>query len=166
MLSICTAPGIGPNVRPFESCRIELLMQTCLLKLYTVCTTFLQQTEIWIIVSSVMAWCCNTDDQSRHLPLYLTQVSWKTPLFTIRWTVAEDSLFHIVIPNYIFLLLYKDMNEKVQYWSSDTFVIFCIQYIIPDDRLTTLTLRVLMSYIYGAPILDVSRSHTTTHHSR
>ena len=23
-----------------------------------------------------------------------------------------------------------------------------------------------MSYIYGAPILDVSRSHTTTHHSR
>ena len=29
-----------------------------------------------------------------------------------------------------------------------------------------LTLRRLMSYIYGAPILDVSRSHTTTHHSR
>jgi len=30
----------------------------------------------------------------------------------------------------------------------------------------SLTLRVLMSYICGAPILDVSRSHTTTHHSR
>jgi hypothetical protein len=29
-----------------------------------------------------------------------------------------------------------------------------------------LTFRLLMSYIYGAPILDVSRSHTTTHHSR
>jgi len=28
-----------------------------------------------------------------------------------------------------------------------------------------LTLRLLMSYIFGAPILDVSRSHTT-HHSR
>ena len=32
-----------------------------------------------------------------------------------------------------------------------------------------LTLRVLMSYIYiyiyGAPLLDVSRSHTTTHQS-
>ena len=27
-----------------------------------------------------------------------------------------------------------------------------------------LTLRRLMSYIYGAPILDVSRSHTTTQH--
>ena len=30
----------------------------------------------------------------------------------------------------------------------------------------SLTLKLLMSYIYGAPILDVSRSHTTTHHSR
>ena len=27
----------------------------------------------------------------------------------------------------------------------------------------SLNLRLLMSYIYGAPILDVSRSHTTTH---
>ena len=30
----------------------------------------------------------------------------------------------------------------------------------------SLTLRLLMSHIYGAHILDVSRSHTTTHHSR
>jgi len=29
-----------------------------------------------------------------------------------------------------------------------------------------LTLRLLMSYIYGAPILGVSRSHTTTQYSR
>jgi hypothetical protein len=34
---------------------------------------------------------------------------------------------------------------------------FCIRY---------LNLRLLMSYIYGAPILDVSISHTTTQHSR
>ena len=33
-------------------------------------------------------------------------------------------------------------------------------------RVKSLTLRQLMSYIYRAPILDVSRSHTTTHHSR
>ena len=32
--------------------------------------------------------------------------------------------------------------------------------------LSMLTLRRLMSYIYGAPILDVSRSHTTTQHIR
>ena len=33
-------------------------------------------------------------------------------------------------------------------------------------RIKLLTFRLLMSYIYGAPILDVSRSHTTTQHSR
>ena len=33
-------------------------------------------------------------------------------------------------------------------------------------RSITLTLRSLTLYIYGAPILDVSRSHTTTQHSR
>ena len=33
-------------------------------------------------------------------------------------------------------------------------------------RVKSLNFRLLMSYIYGAPILDVSRSHTTTQHSR
>ena len=33
-------------------------------------------------------------------------------------------------------------------------------------RVKSLTFRRLMSYIYGAPILDVSRSHTMTQHSR
>ena len=33
-------------------------------------------------------------------------------------------------------------------------------------RVKLLTFRRLMSYIYGAPILDVSISHTTTQHSR
>ena len=35
-----------------------------------------------------------------------------------------------------------------------------------DMKSSTLTLRSLTLYIYGAPILDVSRSHTTTQHSR
>ena len=33
-------------------------------------------------------------------------------------------------------------------------------------RVKLLTFRLLMSRMYGAPILDVSRSHTTTHYSR
>ena len=33
-------------------------------------------------------------------------------------------------------------------------------------RVKSLIIRLLMSYIYGAPILGVSRSHTTTQHSR
>ena len=44
------------------------------------------------------------------------------------------------------------------------------QHFLHVSRIKLLTLRLLMSYIYiyiyGAPILDVSRSHTTTHHSR
>ena len=39
----------------------------------------------------------------------------------------------------------------------------CIRLLLD---LCLLTLRRLTSYIYGAPILDVSRSHTTTQHSR
>jgi hypothetical protein len=31
-------------------------------------------------------------------------------------------------------------------------------------RVKSLTLRLLMLYVYGAPILDVSRSHKTTQH--
>ena len=41
-----------------------------------------------------------------------------------------------------------------------------IEYKKLNQDMQTLTLRWLMSYIYGAPILDVSRSHTTTQHSR
>jgi len=33
-------------------------------------------------------------------------------------------------------------------------------------RVKSLTIRLLMSYLYGEPILDISRSYTTTHHSR
>ena len=47
-------------------------------------------------------------------------------------------------------------------------IIHWIQENLSSDRKAEgeLTLRRLMSYIYGAPILDVSRSHTTTQHSR
>ena len=52
---------------------------------------------------------------------------------------------------------------KLQYESWSSF----IEKEPLDLRLIcSLTLRRLMSYIYGAPILDVSRSHTTTQHSQ
>jgi len=48
---------------------------------------------------------------------------------------------------------------------------YVIKFCVKLDKSATvtfasLTFRRLMSYIYGAPILDVSRSHTTTQHSR
>ena len=45
-------------------------------------------------------------------------------------------------------------------------LIFISTGLINITHMYILTLRRLMSYIYGAPILDVSRSHTTTHYSR
>ena len=50
-------------------------------------------------------------------------------------------------------------------WCSDLITLsvwLCTSYL----QQCLLTLRLLMSCMYGAPILDVSRSHTTTHHSR
>jgi len=41
-----------------------------------------------------------------------------------------------------------------------------IVHLVGVIRKSGLTFRLLMSYIYGAPMLDVSRSHTTTQHSR
>ena len=55
-----------------------------------------------------------------------------------------------VLDNYF--ALYKVLRLKV--------------WVLPRKTASVLTLRRLMSYIYGAPILDVSRSHTTTQHSR
>ena len=54
----------------------------------------------------------------------------------------------------------QDPEMSVFDLSDCSSVCFCIVVLIE------LTLRRLMSYIYGAPILDVSRSHTTTQHSR
>ena len=52
-----------------------------------------------------------------------------------------------------FTCVQNDPFHSIQFWGK------CLHR-------ACLTLRLLMSYIYGAPILDVSRSHTTTQHSR
>ena len=57
-------------------------------------------------------------------------------------------------------LVWKHWSSvKVNAWSCT----ITVPYVV---LVWCLTLRWLMSYIYGAPILDVSRSHTTTQHSR
>ena len=62
------------------------------------------------------------------------------------------------------LQLFSRMQRYDHLW----FIQTCLdthRVLKPHDHFM-LTLRRLMSYIYGAPILDVSRSHTTTQHSR
>ena len=60
------------------------------------------------------------------------------------------------------LLQNVDRQTRVYLWFRHD----AVSLIYPLASRAFLTLRWLMSYIYGAPILDVSRSHTTTQHSR
>ena len=58
---------------------------------------------------------------------------------------------------------FPDLGEEIQYLH---FGLCFINPLKMKRRPLYLTLRLLMSYIYGAPILDISRSHKTTQHSR
>ena len=62
---------------------------------------------------------------------------------------------------FVLSLLYK--NIKIKIYRS---VLLLVVLYGCENWSITLTLRSLTLYIYGAPILDVSRSHTTTQHSR
>ena len=63
------------------------------------------------------------------------------------------------VPGNSAIRTHTQITENVSYFHDQDSDISYLQEVI-------LTLRRLMSYIYGAPILDVSRSHTTTQHSR
>jgi len=85
---------------------------------------------------------------------------------------VSDRMLYIVLRgcwcNIIVLNVHTSSKEKI-YDSKDGFDEELEQVFdrVPKYQIKiTLTLRRLMSYIYGAPILDVSRSHTTTQHSR
>ena len=61
-------------------------------------------------------------------------------------------------------VLKKREEQCLEMWKKRMYC--CSNFVAVSSLvLELLTLRRLMSYIYGAPILDVSRSHTTTQHS-
>ena len=71
------------------------------------------------------------------------------------WLSVETVPFALYIINRLVLIT---QVESVYYTVRTEFLY--------KTYVSSLTLRRLMSYIYAAPILDVSRSHTTTQHSR
>ena len=74
---------------------------------------------------------------------------------------------YIVIPQITVRITGRFLNPMLcSFLASSTEAISIDITFLNSIFLIILTLRVLMSYIYGAPILDVSRSHTTTQHSR
>jgi len=81
------------------------------------------------------------------------------------WVWQKDSVRELAYCctdfNFVHHFLILGFKDRLNPWP------FLLQNSFDTQRYrTALTLRRLMSYIYGAPILDVSRSHTTTQHSR
>jgi len=99
--------------------------------------------------------------------VFLTTVSYKVPRREVSWSMLLIPIFvkfgHVRTT--LFLKRRTDANKIVSAVTEALrhVGIWGRRFI---DRVHLLTLRWLMSYIYGAPILDVSRSHTTTQHSR
>jgi len=83
-------------------------------------------------------------------------------LFCSVWSPLK--MVNLIFSKYINLIfsthIRQSLRAKLIYWFF--FPLLCSF----QKKESLLTLRRLMSYIYGAPILDVSRSHTTTQHSR
>ena len=98
----------------------------------------------------------------KHISFYINaRYIWKNYIFwEIHWFIKTNlnkiskshSILHILLA-----LWYLDLNPDTEDSTA---------YTNPELKFAFLTLRRLMSYIYGASILDVSRSHTTTQHSR
>jgi uncharacterized membrane protein AbrB (regulator of aidB expression) len=74
-----------------------------------------------------------------------TEITYNISFTYTHEMLGSDSLFSILFSDMVYIFL-------------NLFIAYLKQ--------TILTLRSLTLYIYGAPILDVSRSHTTTQHSR
>jgi len=73
-------------------------------------------------------------------------------------------------PSFLPVMFQDTLNKTIQLKMTEVpfNIVYKVNQLIWNEwwEKFTLTLRWLMSYIYGAPILDVSRSHTTTQHSR
>jgi len=89
-------------------------------------------------------------------------------MFLLGEVIIRHRLF---VPDY-FLLCVALGNDQLDAQILNTSITILYMYMFRAISCSSsggqivLTLRLLMSYIYGAPILDVSRSHTTTQHSR
>ena len=126
----------------------------------------------------------NNDIQQDVYPVF-TEVYWLCVVSSFEWDMPCMKMT-IVFPTYIVILIFWSL-KFVKVLSKNSIAMLLnplnpelnpICYLLAKSahhflhvsriRVKSLTSRLLMFYIYayGAPILDVSRSHTTTQHSR
>jgi len=91
--------------------------------------------------------------------------------FSLEVEVTENHIRILADSNFLYLLQEELINPLNPELNPICYLLTLLAHHflhVSTIRVKSLTLRVLMSYmcIYGAPILDVSRSYTTTHHSR
>jgi len=120
---------------------------------------------------------CNTP--LHFTTLHPTTLHYTSPHFTqLHFTTLIDTSLPLVytsLPSHLFLRIYisyclmliNPLNPELNPICYLLALLGAHHFLhVSRIRVKSLTLRRLMSYIYGAPILDVSRSHTTTQHSR
>ena len=87
--------------------------------------------------------------------------------FTINGNYTDLIYQTVLFSNEIHIPVFTTLRHVT---ITNTLILLEVSHPLCVDQLynqkNILILRLLMSYIYGAPILDVSRSHTTTQHSR
>jgi len=90
-----------------------------------------------------------------------------TTTTTILNKIEEDRRLQRIIDEYRSEQSLSAYEVTKLCFSQHSDLIVLLQYKVTDTQINALlTLRLLTSCIYGPPILDVSRSHTTTQHSR
>ena len=100
----------------------------------------------------------NNEDPSWFCSQAVRKLLWHKPLSCAQWKTPDKGQRNC--PKHV------EIHSKTKFEKLVPLVGFIIRNLTRCTVTWTLTLRRLMSYIYGAPILDVSRSHTTTQHSR
>ena len=99
-----------------------------------------------------------------HKMTFLLEIEVAKCLCIKHFKIFVSNIFYITIKDS--LVLFNPLNPEL---NPICYLLALLAYHflhVSRIMVKSLTLRLPTSYIYGAPILDVSRSHTTTHHSR
>jgi len=157
----------------FRPVLYALVMYTspCTTRCYT--RSCLKATDLIFLLNLQAAACCSQNGALRVVrggETFMYLLIWECPWYWRSVKLRLLSLLLAVLPIPVvntFVVLINPLNPELNSICYLLALLGAHHFLhVSRIRVKSLTLRLLMSYIYGAPILDVSRSHTTTQHSR